>query len=250
MNRVLLVSAVALLLLACVNAYTLADYPYFFIEEDRFKAIYVIGEEAPALDVISATVLSTALAKYPNVTTEIGTSRIDTEVPDVTTKNAIVIGSPCENRAAAQLEGDPSPCNKNLGGSAGYIKLFEHNGKVQLLITGITAEDRNQAAKFLAERSLSQLNGTTYVIPTTTNSVPQAFVQKKTNKSNQIRANNQVQNNTVTQASQSPANSPAVVVVSQEPPKPVQIGKYEPLSELPPRKGFFERMWGWLKNLF
>lgn len=238
-----------LLLVVSVNAYTLADYPKFFVEGDRFKAIYVIGEEAPALDVVSATVISTALVKYPNVTTEIGTSRIDSEIADITTKNAIVIGSPCDNTAAAKLEGNPVPCYKNLGGSAGYIKLFENNGKVQLLITGLTAQDRHQAAKFLAERSLSKLDVMSYIIPTSTNSTPQFYVR---NQSNQTKSNVTTRAAILpsVNTSASVVTTPPVPVVQPEPPKPVQIGEYEPLDELPERKGVFARIWGWLKSIF
>jgi len=243
-----LVLVIVIIAVVSVQAYTLADYPKFFVEGDRFRAIYVIGEEAPALDVVSATVLSTALVKYPNVTTEIGTSRIDTEIADIRTKNAIVIGSPCENRAAAQLEGNPQPCNKNLGGGAGYIKLFEQNGRVQLLITGLSAEDRHQAARFLAERSLSRLNVSSYIISTSTNSTPQFFTRNSTN---------QAKNNTTTRAAILPQVNTSVVlaqpstpVVEAAPPPPVVIGEYEPLRELPAKKGFFSRLWAWLKNVF
>ena len=250
MKRVLFV-VVVLVLAISVNAYTLVDYPTFFVEGDRFRAIYVIGEEAPALDVVSATVLSTALVKYPNVTTEIGTSRIDSEIPDVTTKNAIVIGSPCENSAAAKLEGNPVPCNKNLAGSVAYIKLFENNGKVQLLITGLTTEDRYQAAKFLAEKSL-QLKVKEYIVPTSTNSTPVFFARNVTNQSNETKQTEKVVEppKVVQQVGPpAPVTSPPQTEVKEEP-KPVQIGEYEPLSEMPEKKGIFARLWGWIKSLF
>ena len=238
----------ALLLVASVHAYTLANYPSFFVTGDRFKATYVIGEEAPALDVVSATVLSTALVRYPNLTTEIGTSRLDTEITDITAINAIVIGSPCENIAAARLEGNPQPCNKNLGGSVAYIKIFQHNGKVQLLITGITAEDRHQAAEFLAERNLDKLNLTEYTIPTTTNSTPFFFARNQTTKNTTNQTVHSVEKyiaNTTNITVNLPPPTPQLA-----PPPPQPVGDYEPLYEMPKRKGFFARLWDWITHLF
>lgn len=226
-----------------VSAYTISDYPYFFVQNGRFNAIYVIGEESSALDVVSATAISTALAKYPNVTTEIGTSRLDIEISDITKKNAIVVGSPCENRAAYALEGSPEPCYKNLGGSAGYIKLFENDGKVQLLITGLTAKDRHAAAKFLAEKNIANIKLSTYVIPTSTGSTPQFFEQnRKTEKTPEP--------NITSSESQAVLPSPEATIAPVAQVQEKKIGEYEPLKELPKKRGFWARLWSWIKGLF
>ncbi len=231
-----------LLAITTASAYTISDYPAFFVENGKFQAIYVVGEESPSLDVVSATVISTALAKYPNVTTDIGTARLDIEIADITKKDAIVIGSPCENKAAAQLEGSPEPCYKDLGGSAGYIKLFENGGNVQLLITGLTAEDRHAAAKFLAEKP-ANIHLSSYIIPTNTGSTPPFFEQK-----------NKTQNAAVNNTANETAEAPKIVENTQLEAKAEltvkKIGDYEPLRELPKKKGFFARLWNWLTSLF
>jgi len=231
-----------ILLAGSVSAYTISDYPSFFVQNGRFNAIYVIGEESSALDVVSATAISTALAKYPNVTTEIGTSRLDIEITDITKKNAIVVGSPCENRAAYALEGNPEPCYKNLGGSAGYIKLFENDGKVQLLITGLTAQDRHAAAKFLAEKNIVNIKLSTYVIPTSTGSTPQFFVQNKKSEKTPEPA---VAVTSQSETAVLPAQTPIAPQVQEK-----KTGEYEPLKELPKKKGFWARLWAWIKGLF
>jgi hypothetical protein len=63
------------------------------------------------------------------------------------------------NTLAAELEDNPTPCDAGLEGGKGYLKVFEHNEKVQLLITGLTAEDRKAAAEYLATHDLSSLTG-------------------------------------------------------------------------------------------
>lgn len=240
MNKELLI--LSFFLVAAVQAYTISDYPSFFVQDGKFRAIYVIGEEAPSLDVVSATVVSTALAKYPNVTTEIGTSRIDSEISDIKKENAIVIGSPCENIAAAQLEGNPEPCYKNLSGSTGYLKLFESNGKVQLLITGLTAEDRHQTAKFLASKNLDAMKLKEYIVQTSTNSIPPTIL--KTVKNETKPANYKPANYSTNSTQQAKA------AAKVETPKEVPLGDYEPLEELPLEKSVFVRFWNWLMRLF
>lgn len=245
MKRVILL---LLLLLPVVQAYTLADWPQFYVSHGKFNAKYVVGEEAPALDVISATIISTSLAKFENVTTEVGTSTLDIEISDITKHNAIVLGSPCENRAAAQLMGNPVPCYKDLAGSVGYIKLFENNSKVQILITGLDEKDRNAAAKYLADKSMVNIKTNEYIVVSNSGSVP-AFFELKYNK-------------TATKN----ASSTAVVNVSNitAPSKPIindtlnasakfnvkTYGEYEPLGKLPEKKGFWASFWSWIKGLF
>jgi len=250
MRKLALIIVIATLMTITVNAATISDFPRMFARNNNFTAIYVIGEEAPALDVVSATVISTSLARH-NLTTAIGTSRLDTEVGDITLHDAIIIGSPCENRAAAQLEKNPSPCNTNLSGSAAYIKLFENSGKKQLLITGLTAEDRHQAARYLAREDLSLLKLNTFIVPTKTGSKAQYF-------------GNLTLKNTTTAKNTTSASTP-VVNVTPETPKPTvnasanktktkpPVGEYEPLSDRDrPRKpkGILARFFAWVKGIF
>lgn len=234
----------------CVFAVTLSEYPYFFVNEGTFEAIYVVGEEAPALDVVSATAISTALARYPNVSTAVGTSRVDSEIPNIVYRNAIVIGSPCENKAAAILEGNPSPCYANLSGGIGYLKLFEQNGKKQLLITGLTDKDRNAAAKFLASAQLSNVLAKEFQVASGSgSSVPSSISAPKN-----ITPNNQVSNISDVQSDIPSAMKTAdsMNFSNQTSKKEVKksIGEYEPLSDVPKRKGFFSRMWDWIVSLF
>ncbi len=233
---------IILILCAAVQAATLSDYPYLFVENGKFNAIYVVGEEAPALDVVSATTISTALARYPNISVTIGTSRIDSEIPNVVYRNAIVIGSPCENQAAAILEGNPTPCHANLSGGIGYIKLFQQNNRTQILITGLDAKDRNAAAKFLATAALHNILSKEFQVASGSGSAIPAAITFK-NQTN-TTANITNQTNQTKPIIQTSATKPAVK------PKQEKIGAYEPLSSLPERKGFFSKFWAWLMSLF
>ena len=234
---------IALLIIPAVNAALISDWPSFFVKDNKFKAEYVVGEESPALDVVSATAISASLAKFENVTIEVGTSRLDSEIADITTHNAIVVGSPCENRAAYKLLGEPEPCYKDLGGSLGYIKLYENNGKVQLLITGLDEKDRHAAAKYLAERSLANIKTKEYIVTSGSGSVPAFFEQK-------LKALNKTVEANVTEVVNVTATPPAEEKLPEVAPKPTP-GPYEPLEEIPKaKKGFWARFWDWLMSLF
>lgn len=246
---------IVLLLTQAVLGASISDYPYIFVKNGQFDAIYVIGDEAPSLDVVAATELSTNLAKYPNVTTKVGTSRVDSEIADIRDYNAIIIGSPCELRSASFLQGDPNPCYKNLAASTGHIRLYEHNGKYQLLISGITEKDRSEAVKYLARQSLSGLTGKTHAIPTGTGSTPDYYNRTVT----QTKKNTQVTtDNVVYTPSEPPQTSAPVVEVKQETSpeddakkvKEQKVGEYEPLRELPEKKSILAKFWDWLTGLF
>jgi len=239
------VMAVFLFLVLCsaAQAVVLSDYPYFFVNQGKFDAIYVVGEEAPALDVVSATIISTALARYANVTTEVGTSRVDSEIPNIVYRNAIVIGNPCENKAAAILEGNKTPCYANLSGGIGYIKLFEQNGKVQLLITGLDEEDRHAAAKFLATASLQNVLAREFQVASGSGSNSATYTPSLSN-----RIINQITNQSIVATNTS--NNETIKNVTKPKPKKEKISEYEPIDRMPERKGFFSRFWAWIMSLF
>jgi hypothetical protein len=236
-----------LLVIQLVSASTIADWPKFFVHSGKFTAKYVVGEEAPALDVVSATVISTSLAKFENVTTEIGTSTLDTEISNISIHDAVIIGSPCENKAAFQLMGNPDPCYKDLGGSVGYIKLYQGNGRTQLLITGLDEKDRSAAAKYLAQKDLSGIQSTEYVVPSNSGSVPSFFVQKAKNVTKNVTTNTTFESN-VTYISP----TPIPVIAQNVTPKKVVPGPYEPIEEMPvaKKKGWWAGFWDWLIGLF
>ncbi len=246
---------VLLLIIPLVSASTISDWPKFFVHSGKFQAKYVIGDEAPALDVVSATVISTSLAKFQNVTTEVGTSTLDSEISNISIHDAIVIGSPCENKAAFELMGSPEPCYKDLGGSVGYIKLYQRSGKTQLLITGLDAKDRNSAAKYLAQKDLSGIQSSEYVVPSNSGSVPSFFVSKSksdTRGTRNVTANATYEDKNVTYISETPVSIQKNTTVQNVTQKKVALGSYVPLDKIPKvqKKGWWASFWAWIAGLF
>ena len=82
----------------------------------------------------------------------VGVAVLASEVTDIRAQNAIVVGGPCANKAAAELMGNPQPCGKDFTPNTALIRLFEHpNGNVAMLVAGYNAIDTRRAARVVAE---------------------------------------------------------------------------------------------------
>lgn len=245
MKKVIAVLFACSLLALSASAAAISDFPGFFRSGEKFDAIFVVGDEAPSLDVISATEISTSVAQY-NLTPTVGTSRVDSEISNVKDYDAVVIGSPCVMRAAFELMGEPSPCYKDLGGSIGYIMLFEHGNNVQLLITGLDEKDRHAAAKFLAEKSLGSIKTDEYKVPSRSGSTPQFFAQKVNKTEKEENAEDEPE-----KEEEEPEDREKAVKIP-EPREPQEYGEYDALDEVPEKEknGFFGKFWDWLAGLF
>ena len=84
---------------------------------------------------------------------------MDTEVADIMAQNAIVVGGPCVNTAAADLLGNPEDCTEGFTEGEAMIKLFASGDNVAMLVAGYTGDDTRQAAAVVAEYEKYDLSG-------------------------------------------------------------------------------------------
>lgn len=229
------------------------DYPYLFVHDNLFDAKYVIADESSSVDVVTATILSTNLARYDDVKTAVGTTHMDSEISDITKINAIVIGNPCISRSAAVLEGNPSDCYEGLEPSTGYIKMFNHGNKIQMLITGISDEDRQVIAKRLAKGSyensdrsiVSVKTGSGSKLPAISSNVVFHSVNDSEDSFSSV-VNSSETDYVVVEEPVEAAPSEVLEVKKKKEVKP-----YERVEVyLPPKKGFFSRFFSWVASLF
>jgi len=83
----------------------------------------------------------------------------DSDIDDVTSYNAIVVGGPCANRIANTLMGNPEPCWKDFSEGKALVKAFEHdNTNVAVLIAGFSAKDTKRATTAVASGELANVN--------------------------------------------------------------------------------------------
>jgi len=94
---------------------------------------------------------------------QVGVSKLDTEVTDITKQNAIIVGGPCVNTAAAAALGLTYPaCGaaSTIPENSAIIKLVTHaNGNVALVVAGWSADDTRRASRVVAQPDVYTLSG-------------------------------------------------------------------------------------------
>ena len=149
--------------------YDLGDYPNFLIQGGVFKGVLIIGDKAPSADVISITDIAMSLAYsienngYPIA---IGETKLASELDNIKSKNAILVGSPCINKGIADLfpKFDSSKCvddytYSGIPKNKGIILVVENNGNTQIIVTGYSQTNINHASKVLLNYKDYKLDG-------------------------------------------------------------------------------------------
>ena len=136
-----------------VAAEDLADYPKSFLSQGSFNGQIIVGNSAPATDVLAAIEISNSLQQLSE-----SQMRSSTEDEFDPAKNSILIGLPCQNKAISSILGTGS-CDIGLANNTGYIRLVEKNGAIYLIVTGKTAADTRKAARALAQYRLHAFLG-------------------------------------------------------------------------------------------
>ncbi|MBI4438352.1 S-layer protein [Candidatus Woesearchaeota archaeon] len=87
---------------------------------------------------------------YETTPIEVGSAKLAKEVPNIKGMNAIVVGGPCANTAAAELMGNPADCVAGFEEGKAMVKLFENGDNVAVLVAGYSAMDTRRASRVLA----------------------------------------------------------------------------------------------------
>ena len=138
------------------------EYP----KEQREAIVYITAKGAT----ISSTSVTSGEAVVVN-RIEVGATKLASEVPDVKAVNAILVGGPCANAAAAEIMDNPADCTAGFEAGKGLIKLFENDGNVAMLVAGYSATDTRAAAKVIANYGDYALEGTAREVTTATMAV-------------------------------------------------------------------------------
>ncbi len=130
---------------------TLYDYPEFLDDP-----ILVVGDDASSTDVITATVISTYLVTH-DITAE---TKLASEISDLYAQDLILIGSPCDNQAIADLLHYTSEtCSVITEMNNAVIKLLVFDTNEIIIITGYDSGDTRDASKMLTTDGTYNLNG-------------------------------------------------------------------------------------------
>ncbi|MBW2983745.1 hypothetical protein KY361_01375, partial [Candidatus Woesearchaeota archaeon] len=90
----------------------------------------------------------------------VGATKLASEVSNVKAQNAILVGGPCANAAAADALGNPADCAAGFEEGKGLIQLVEHaNGNVAMIVAGYSADDTRNACTVVANYKDYALSG-------------------------------------------------------------------------------------------
>ncbi len=158
MKLVLPLILMLLLGAAIAAAADLGNYPSMFFSGESFDAQIIVGSSAPATDTLAASEVAVSLQQSSSTRISAG---LDAEYDS--SKDAILIGLPCQNTAVAAVMGTNS-CDLGLQDGSGYLKLTVKNSHNYLIVTGKTAADTRKAARLLAKYEQYNLSGTEMIV--------------------------------------------------------------------------------------
>jgi hypothetical protein len=143
-------------LLDCNCGIDLSDYPGFFKGKN---VVIVVGAKAPASDVTAGIDVANGLGSYTIET------KLDSEISNLDGRNAIVIGTPCDNRFSAELIPYERDCLEYIEEGTAVIRIFSTgSGSYAVLVAGNPVSETRQAAGYLREDSSKKLEGVEMVI--------------------------------------------------------------------------------------
>ncbi|MFH1590632.1 MAG: hypothetical protein ABIC95_01755 [archaeon] len=138
--------------------------------QDKFIITYPDDQTTAAVFVtseVTGTSTSGGVTRTTFVPIPISASKLASEVSNVENENAIVVGGPCVNSAAALLMGNPAECWAGFEEGKAMLKVFENDGNVALLVAGFGAVDTKRATNVLAEWDKYDLSGSELVVSET-----------------------------------------------------------------------------------
>ncbi|OVE74554.1 hypothetical protein BVX95_02175 [archaeon D22] len=133
------------------------------LQSDEFK-FAIPSEQVKANVVIVGSEGTVAGGEAGSVTTQsvnaiaVGLGMLDSEFT-VGSQNAIVVGGPCANTAAAELLGNPANCVEGFEAGKAMIKLFETDGTTSMLVAGFSAQDTQGATRVVSQYDMYDLSG-------------------------------------------------------------------------------------------
>src|SRR3989344_3515765 len=154
MKKNVLLISLFLLFLSPIDAdtiYYLDDYPNFFIQNKDRPLAFVVGEKAPASDVLALIQISSSLQSLAN-SKNFGTTIMDNEllkdINILNSYNIIAVGNPCENEIVEEFSSYKCRNVYELDKYA-VVEIKNNNNHAVLLINAQYDEARRTAADVL-----------------------------------------------------------------------------------------------------
>ena len=155
------------------NKIDLSNYPELFIKGKSLNGIFVVGDQAPADDVIAAIDISMSFQKYG--VSKTGEAMLASEVNHYK-RNIISVGRPCDNPVTAQILRSNGisdydfDCSYGLKPGQAMVYLFDYHGYAHLLVFGYSRLETRQAAR---ELTFQRMKGNKQLLGFTGGRMPQ-----------------------------------------------------------------------------
>ena len=260
MKKIIAIILGIVILAALVYADDLEDFPNLFVDSNKLDAIVVVGNKGSAVDVISQSNLIQFFVT--NGIESKNTAKLSNEVSDMD-QNIISIGNPCTNDLTLKILGNPKPCDDDINKNRAYIKLFENGRYNYLLVYGYDDKLTKKAVDVLINYASKNLEGTEITIDESGKILSRSddeleYSSKKANAGEE------------TVISEAPSKPEPIIIVpnttivknetkTNNIATEIKIDSKTVKNETPVRrdlivdeesKGFFSKLWNWIKSIF
>jgi hypothetical protein len=183
---------------ACLKARNddLMYYPKMYSDSGVFV---VVGKNANSFDIVLAINISKSLQKAG---IKVSAVKLDSEVIDPLNENLISVDGACVNSVSASLMGNPANCADGLEEGKGKIKLFNNNGKAQIMVVGWEQSDLKLAGAVLVNYMRYNLSGKEYIVTATYPCIPAGSKGSYSKKDACCEGLNRISNSLVINGSQ------------------------------------------------
>ena len=123
---------------------TLRDFPYMMAEGGIFNGYLVVGDYAPASDVIASTDIVLGITKDAQLQLAVDNTSLASEITNLD-KHAVLIGRDYDNPLIQTGE------VPTLNPGEGYLGLESQNGLYRLIVSGYDSLDIRKAGRVLNE---------------------------------------------------------------------------------------------------
>src|SRR3989338_8200789 len=140
----------------------LSTYPDMFIKNGVFDAVIVVGDKAPASDVIAQSNLVQFFVGYTGKSL-VGSTKLSSEIESLN-QNIISIGSACHNNVSWEIMVQPKQCDRWLEPGKAMILLYGYKDYVYMVIAGYSDKGTRDAVDVLINYDKNKLKGSNMLI--------------------------------------------------------------------------------------
>lgn len=140
----------------------LSNFPDMFIKNGVFDAVIVVGDKAPASDVVAQSNLVQFFVWYTGKPL-VGSAKLSSEIGSLN-QNIISVGSACHNNISLEIMDYPKQCDRWLEPGKAMISAYGYKDYVYIVIAGHSDKGARDAVNFLINYDKNELKGSNMLI--------------------------------------------------------------------------------------